>query len=112
MKLGNCALCTTEKLLEKSHIIPNTLFKRLKRDNAGKAIVFDDKKNTLIRYESGSWWEYLLCGECEDIISGYEEYSFLALRGKGGIKLNYHQLGLTFHHLNYLKFKLFLTSLL
>lgn len=111
-KLGNCALCTTEKLLEKSHIIPNASFKKLKRNNAGKAVVFDYKKDTLIRYEISSWWEYLLCGKCEDIISEYERYFFSALRGKGGVKLNYHQLGLTFQNLNYSKFKLFLTSLL
>ncbi|MFC6669449.1 hypothetical protein [Marinobacterium aestuariivivens] len=80
MKLGKCALCLRTRQLEKSHIIPNSAFKPIKRGLNGKVIAVTGDKDTWVKYTNESWWEYLLCSDCEDIFEKYETYSLGILR--------------------------------
>jgi len=107
-----CALCCKSGELQRSHILPDALFRSIKREHSGKLVRFDDLKNTPVEHSIESWWQYLLCGGCEAIISGYEKYGLEILRrtpkgavyGGGG--------GITLTTINYATLKLFVTSLL
>lgn len=112
MKLGRCALCLKTRKLEKSHIIPNSAFKPIKRELSGKVITVIDDKDTWVKYTNDSWWEYLLCSDCEDIFEKYETYSLGILKGAKKIEKVVHEQGVTFKNINYGEFKLFLTSVL
>lgn len=80
MSHGTCALCLNLGELRDSHIISNAYFRQMKRENAGKAVAFDDASNSLVRYSIESWSEYLLCATCEGKFSTYETYGVEALR--------------------------------
>ena len=109
---STCRLCREVKELRRSHILPDALFRSIKRQNSGKLISFDDSKYTSVKYSSESWWEYLLCSDCEGIISGYEKYGLEVLRGIPKNMGQSQSSGLTMRNVNYPKFKLFATSLL
>jgi len=109
---GICGLCYNPDVLEKSHIIPNAAFKKIKRSLKGKGIVLVNDEDTYVQYSQESWWEYLLCGECEDKFSKYEKYFFEAIRGRKPIKKNMHSRGVTYTGIDYPKFRIFLASLL
>jgi hypothetical protein len=110
---GTCALCTKAKILQKSHIIPNSVFRKIKQDQkSGQLIWFDDSASTPVQQSQDSWWEHLLCTDCEQIISNYEKYGLALLRGTDKTKINRHADGVTFRSHDYRRFKLFLTSLL
>ena len=109
---GICALCRKPKGLEKSHIIPNSAFRVIKRWNSGKVITIKDDKESWIEYSNESWWEYLLCSTCEDIIEKYETYSLGLLNSKSRGAILTHNYGITLKNINYPNFKLFLTSIL
>lgn len=112
MKLGKCALCQEQKFLEKSHIIPNAVFRAIKRKLQGKTISISDNHDEWIRYSGESWSEYLLCGACEDTISAYESYAFDVFRGQRNIKQCHHKDGMSFSNVEYARFKIFLLSIL
>jgi hypothetical protein len=107
-----CALCKNIDALEKSHIIPNAVFKRVKRSLSGKGILLTGDEQTWIKYSQDSWYEYLLCGECEDKVSKYEKYYFESIRGNNHVSKTENFRGITYSGIDYHKFKLFLTSLL
>ena len=109
---SSCRLCRKIKDLRRSHILPDALFRSIKRQNSGKVISFDDSKDTLVKYSSESWWEDLFCFDCEGIISAYEKYGLERLRGRPKNMVHSHNRGLTIGNVDYAKFKLFVTSLL
>ncbi len=109
---STCRLCRELKELKRSHILPDALFRSIKRQNSGKLISFDDSKYTSVKYSSDSWWEYLLCSDCEGIISGYEKYGLEMLRRIPKNMVHSPGRGLTIRNVDYPKFKLFATSLL
>ncbi len=101
------------KALRKSHIIPNAIFCRIKQSqNSGQLIQLDDSQHAPIQYSQESWWEHLLCTDCERIIGGYENYGLSLVRGSDRGKVQRHSEGVTFRAHDYACFKLFLTSLL
>jgi hypothetical protein len=81
MPVATCKLCLNEKELKKSHIIPNSIFKKIFKNNNGSAInVIDDNHSTICR-SSDSWWEYLFCENCEKHLNlEYEKYSLSIMR--------------------------------
>ena len=81
MVKGRCRLCLKYKNLMKSHIIPNAVFRRLKKEGDGKLIEINTNPIEKIHYTSDSWWEYLLCDNCEKKISKYESYGLSVIRG-------------------------------
>ena len=68
-KYGQCALCGKETELEKSHIIPKFVFRRIINNSATGFMrnIFNSEK----RIQDGSK-QYLLCGDCEDRFNSYE----------------------------------------
>jgi len=110
---SRCALCLTLKTLRKSHVIPNAIFRRIKQSqNGGQLVQVDDSLSTPNSRSQGSWWEYLLCAECEHIIGRYENYGLSLMRSRENSRVQHHAAGVTFHAHDYTRFKLFLTSLL
>ena len=108
-----CALCVELKALRRSHIIPNAVFRRIKQgQDSGQLIQLDDSEHAPVQYSQESWWEYLLCAECEQTISEQDEYSLALLRGSDRSKIFRHADGVTFRAHDYRRFKLFLTSIL
>lgn len=107
-----CALCTERKTLRKSHIIPNSVFRRIKQaQSSGQLIQMDDSKDGLVRRSQETWPEYLLCEDCERIIGGYESYGLELLRTRNA-SVEDRADGVTFRTHDYRRFKLFLTSIL
>lgn len=108
-----CALCLESKALRNSHIIPNSVFRRIKQlQNSGQLIQLDDSPHTPIQQAQESWCEYLLCADCEHIIGSYEFYGLSLIRENDTKKIQKHADGITFRDHNYAHFKLFLTSIL
>lgn len=111
MLIGKCALCLETKELRRSHAIPDSIFKRISRKNNGQAISFNDDDSSPVDYSSDSWWEYQLCGNCEQHLNtSYEQYSLSAIRGGKGSVLK-HDLGVTFRKVDTLVFHLFFLSI-
>lgn len=110
--MSTCKLCREPEELMRSHILPDALFRSIKRQNSGKLISFDDSKDTSVKYSSESWWEYLFCFDCEGIISDYEKYGLETLRGIPKNMVHSNSRGITIQNVDYVKFKLFATSLL
>lgn len=111
MPIGKCALCLDTKDLRRSHAIPDSVFRRIFRNNDGQAIGLNDDDNSPVDYSSDSWWEYQLCGDCEQHLNaGYEQYSLSAIRGGKG-KVIKHSLGITFSKIDTLKLQLFFLSI-
>ena len=123
---GICKLCNCEKTLKKSHIVPEFMFKNI-YDNKPKrffTIIIDliDKEKSLKKIEQMGICEYLLCGNCEGVLSKYEKYAAETIYGKGKRKKSYiinanaiNDLGLFTYqcqNINYTEFRLFLLSLL
>lgn len=107
-----CALCAEHKTLRKSHIIPNSVFRRIKQaQNSGQLIQLDNSEDGPVRRSQDTWPEYLLCADCERIIGGYESYGLQLLRVCSGSAED-HAGGVTFRAHDYRRFKLFLTSIL
>lgn len=111
MKFATCALCRNEKELKRSHVIPDSIFKRLFRGSSGKAISFKNDEDSWVRYSSDSWWDYLLCEECEKLLNdNYECYSLALLRGANG-KAEKNNSGVSFSQANMSKLQLFVISI-
>lgn len=111
MPTGKCALCLNNADLRRSHAIPDSVFKRISKENNGQSIRFKDDDMSLVDYSSDSWWEYQLCGNCEQHLNrNYEQYSLSAMRaGKG--KISKHDIGVTFSEVDTLKLQLFFLSI-
>lgn len=110
MSTEKCALCLEPAELRRSHAIPDSVFKRITRKNNGQAISFNDDDVSLVDYSSDSWWEYQLCGSCEQHLNNsYERYSLSAIRGSKGNILK-HDFGVTFSGIDTLKMQLFFLS--
>jgi hypothetical protein len=108
-----CRLCRKSGELQRSHILPDALFRRIKRENSGKLVRFDDSKNSFVDHSIESWWQYLLCSSCESIIAGYEKYGLETLRRATSAPLGYGAgRGVTLKGTDYATLKLFGTSLL
>lgn len=114
-----CRLCGNNKLLCKSHIIPEAFYKP----------VYDKHNHLFLRYNAENkgmkskcvrkgLWEYLLCKECEKKLNdNYEDYAKKVWNGydKGEhskIKFIPRPHGLETTGLNYCRMKLFFLSVL
>jgi hypothetical protein len=67
-----CALCQRNAVLKKSHIIPNAYFRSMKNDE-GKLVSFQLEPDAEVRLTQDSWYENLLCGDCEGQFSALEK---------------------------------------
>ena len=77
---GICKLCDSHTLLQKSHAIPDSYFRRIFKDKSGKGILISEQ-NEDITTTSDSWSTFQLCKSCESLINEqYEKYSIALLR--------------------------------
>lgn len=115
-----CKLCLQDKkLIKKSHIIPNFLYRELfdesKRLVSGHILTGESKTK-----QSGEWESNILCENCDKTILGTNEtYAAKVIFGDRGFKIKAKRFqkddGLVFDHItgvDYVKFKLFLLSIL
>ena len=68
--IGNCRLCGKYGVLCKSHFIPNSYIKKVKKMGYGKSF----SGTGGIRYAQDLLKPYFLCRNCENIFSKYEKY--------------------------------------
>ena len=99
-KIGVCKLCIKNNKLQFSHAIGDSIFKKIFRENSGKAIeVTSDNQH--ISYSSDSWAEDQLCEDCERLLNyRYEKYALSVLRAQKGVKVTKTKLGITFSDIN------------
>ncbi len=111
--MTHCALCLENKDLVKSHIIPNSFFKRIKpKGKATEINVYSAKPRRTVQ---NSWYENLLCSDCETLLSEWERYSIgviytpevVGVKKEIGSKLGERWFGV-----DYKKFRLFQLSIL
>lgn len=113
MNHGICALCKEHGALRNSHIIPNSVFRRIKQSSdSGQLIQIDDSAHEPVQRSQDSWREPLLCHACEQDVSAYEQHGLETLRGRDASALVRHDDRLTLRAHDYGTFKLFLTSIL
>ena len=108
-----CALCEEARPLERSHIIPNAFFRRIKPD--GKAVQFEPDTPRPNRYVQNSWYERHLCGAREDRISAWERYAIGVIftpERHGFRRLVSADLTERWSGVDYAGFRLFLLSIL
>ena len=67
--IGYCRLCNSDGVLSKSHFIPNSYIKAVKKMGYGKSFL-----DTNGRFAQDFFKEYFLCGNCESIFCKYEKY--------------------------------------
>lgn len=102
-----CKFCEKDRVLLNSHAIPNSIFKRMFRQDSGKARVITADSNTPTHFSSDSWKEKMLCAECEHFFnSKYEKYSLEILRG-----VEYNDNGVTLRGLDATKLAGFCISI-
>lgn len=82
LKLGICALCDREKKLIKAHIISRTLFKSVFRDYGNVHYVNIKDLDTNNKVQDAFFDTSLLCAECDNNFSPFEEYFANLLKGQ------------------------------
>lgn len=132
MEKGICKLCLKEKyLLNESHIIPEFLYKEIKKTTGLKKIVILDKKNPDKKHypkraPKGEYEKGILCQNCDNnIIGGYEDYAAKVFNAEenednGGIIISHNNGSISrdiaphffVSNIDYKKFKLFCLSIL
>lgn len=107
----NCALCQGTGELQRSHVIPEFLFRALYDEKHRFHVISTDEAERN-KYQQKGPREPLLCARCEQQFSRYERYASLAL--SGGIELGYQLEGpaLVLSGLDYSQFRLFQLSVL
>jgi hypothetical protein len=110
VRTGVCKLCCETADLQKSHTIADSIFKRIFRNNSGKAITFS-RDEDYITYSNDSWWEHQLCSGCEMHLNlEFEQYSMQVLRGSQGI-IQKSNSGISFSQIDLNKLNTFFLSI-
>ncbi len=106
-----CNLCGKEKELQKSHIIPEFIYKSL-YDDKGRFHVVSTLDRRPRPIEQKGIREKLFCRECEQHLSEYEKYSSELIMGGESLVVEQKANLIHISGVNYKKFKLFLLSIL
>jgi hypothetical protein len=106
-----CKLCLEERELKNSHIIPEFIYSSLydEKHRFHEISVDENKKNKL---PQKGVREYLLCGECEQLLSKNERYASLVLNGRFSLTVRKDGKLIHLGGIEYSKFKLFALSVL
>jgi hypothetical protein len=112
--VATCKLCKKDKELLKSHIIPNSFFKKIKKNGeSGKAYLIkvkDNAENFVLTQDSGA--ERMLCQDCEQLLSSnYEKYAIEVMKEMHG-KISHEKLGIKFSNVDVSKICLFFASII
>ena len=77
-------MCNNWSTLQKSHAIPDSLFRRLFAQGSGSAIALDNDPDSRIQRSQDSWDEPLLCSGCESQLNTqYDTYGDRFSKGLG-----------------------------
>ncbi len=106
-----CALCLKDKILRKSHIIAEFMYKPLYDKLHRFHVMSTDPKHKHSFGQKGSR-ERLLCEDCEQLLGVNENYVRQVFKGGTGITIQANQNPIIIGDINYKKFKLFELSLL
>lgn len=98
-------------MLQRSHIIPEWLYKPLYDKKHKFTQVYADPGQHHTYHQKGLR-EYLLCEKCEQQFSRYEDYGVRALHGEMGVTAHREGAELHLKNLNYRTFKLLQLSIL
>lgn len=102
-----CALCLEFKTLKKSHAIPDSCFRKIKKN--GKAILVSADKP--VSNTQDSWYEPQLCEDCEKLLSkSYEVYALPVLR-ETNVKTIKNDKSISFVDIDVQKIQLFFLSI-
>lgn len=106
-----CRLCSMEKNLEKSHIIPEFFFKPV-YDGLHRLNVISTIAEEINRFEQKGLRERLLCHDCEQVLSPFEDYARRFFYGGVELQMTKDRNPISIKDVNYHKLKLFQLSLL
>jgi len=76
--IGKCPLCLAQKTLIRSHLAPAALYKLCRTPESEPVIVTPN----VVMQSSRQWQDYLLCGECDNLLSQEGESWVLPLLAK------------------------------
>jgi hypothetical protein len=86
MKKGICKLCLSDSELRHSHILPEFMYQNLYNVDIRRfhsfEINLDNLEDAKKRIQQKGVREYLLCQNCETLLSKYEQYAAETLYGK------------------------------
>jgi len=107
----NCALCLKSADLQRSHIIPEFLFRALYDDKNRFHVISTDvaERNN---YRQKGLYEPLLCAACEQQFSRYERYASLVLNGGPSLGYQFDRSAAIVTGIEYKLFRLFQLSVL
>lgn len=106
-----CALCHSTETLRGSHIIPEFQYKPI-YDEKHRALVISSDPKERERFVQKGMREKLLCEQCENRFSRWEDYACRVLFGDKAKVLSRTKKVINLEGIDYSKFKLFLLSLL
>ncbi|CNF58517.1 MULTISPECIES: hypothetical protein [Yersinia] len=108
--LEECKLCGKSAVLQNSHIIPRSYYKRLKRESNQLVVIVDDA-HTKPALSNSDPKEKLLCLECERYLSDkYESYGTKLFRSSRNVIQSKDFI--TINGFNYKRFYLYFVSIL
>lgn len=106
---NNCEMCRSSEPLQKSHILPRSYFKGLKK-GSGQLYEVKASENSETRLTNADPKEELLCSDCEQFLSNnYEKYGTRLLKNS---KIKLGKDYVTFKSFRYKEFYLYLISIL
>ena len=106
-----CALCHSYKPLMASHVIPEFLYETL-YDEKHRFLQISDDPTRKNRYKQKGLYEPMLCFDCEQHISVFEQYMGRLLNGGIGVGVQRHENRIYLSEVDYAKLKLFQLSVL
>lgn len=109
--MATCRLCLKEKKLCDSHIFPEYMYTHCYDENH-KYNEFNAKIGEFNKRRPQGIYEPLLCKKCEEIIQIYEDHAKIILYKRVKPLIRSNQKPCTIDDYDYLKFKLFVLSLL
>lgn len=121
-----CRLCQLEKELRRSHILPEFMYQNLYDENPRRYhtlnVDLDNISNSSNKIEQRGIREFLLCDQCEGLISKYEKYAAETIYAKNNRNKTYivnasktddgQYTIYDYEGFSYKEFKLFLLSIL
>ena len=107
----SCRLCKREKTLQNSHIIPEFIYKPLYDEKHRFSVLSNLEEKGPPKLQKGLR-EKLLCVDCENHISQFEQYASRVFSGRAGVTVNRQGKFIHLDGLDYKLFKLFAMSVL
>ena len=113
MSVGICKLCNGNKKLIKAHIIPRSFTLQTKGDSKQLLEARRHDKMAVHFNQNGFWDDSILCGDCDNGFSVWDEYGFNVLGSPPDITaLSKDQTAFILRGIDYKLLKLFILSLL